>query len=125
MFGFLASVLLPFGSTALNAILKSVDKRVSEQTERERIKGEIIRQHMQNRTDVLLKGVWVVWVAMAFPVVIYFNKLILWDKLIMGGTVATDPLTGLAAEWATLVLHAIFLVPLGGSAISRIGRMKR
>jgi hypothetical protein len=53
----------------------------------------------------------------AFPLVIYFWKIILWDKVLGFGT--TDPLTGVVGEWAGIIIVAYF----GGRSLEKVARV--
>jgi hypothetical protein len=50
----------------------------------------------------------------AFAFVIYAWKVVVWDKVLSLGS--TDPLSGVVANWATIVLTAYF----GGRSIEKI-----
>jgi hypothetical protein len=41
---------------------------------------------------------------LAFPIIIYFWKVIAWDKVLGLGT--TDPITGLIADWTGMIITA-------------------
>lgn len=111
------SIVAPFGKVALKSALDLADKHVSEETERERIKAGIVEQHIKSRADVLMRGAYVIWFWFAIPLAAYWAKVIVWDTMLGLGT--TPALKGMTLDWADLILGAIFLVPLGGSAIQK------
>ena len=41
---------------------------------------------------------------LAFPIIIYFWKVIVWDKVL--GLGATDPITGMIADWTGMIITA-------------------
>lgn len=51
---------------------------------------------------------------LALPVIIYFWKVIVWDKVLALGT--TDPITGMVAEWAGLIVAAY----VGGRSLEKV-----
>ena len=53
----------------------------------------------------------------AFPLIVYFWKIILWDKIFKLGT--TDPLSGMIGEWAGWIIVAYF----GGRSIEKVARI--
>ena len=55
----------------------------------------------------------------AYVVLVYFAKLLLWDKVLRLG--ATDPLTGDAAKWAGMIMSFYFL-KRGFENVARIWR---
>jgi hypothetical protein len=56
---------------------------------------------------------------LALPVVIYFWKIIVWDKVLAWGT--TDPLTGFVLDWAGWIVVAY----VGGRSIEKTARILR
>ena len=56
---------------------------------------------------------------LAAPVIIYFWKVIVWDKVLGLGT--TDPITGMIADWTGLIITAY----VGGRSIEKVARIFR
>lgn len=54
--------------------------------------------------------------AFALPVVVYVNKLILWDKIVMAGAASTDPLDG----WVGTIATTIVGFYMGGQIVSGV-----
>ena len=54
---------------------------------------------------------------LAFPVIIYFWKVIVWDKVLELGS--TDPLTEMIADWSGMIITAY----VGGPSIEKIARV--
>ena len=75
------------------------------------------------RAHELLKveqGVWytaIVRPLFALAIIIYVWKVVVWDKVLGWGT--TDPLTGMMAEWAGIIITAYFV----GRSFEKISRM--
>ena len=55
----------------------------------------------------------------AYAVVIYFWKVIVWDKVL--GLGATDPLTGSVGDWAGMIMIAYF----GGRSVEKVAQIFR
>ena len=56
---------------------------------------------------------------LALPIVIYFWKVIVWDKVLGWGV--ADPITGMIADWAGLIITAY----VGGRSIEKVARIFR
>jgi hypothetical protein len=54
---------------------------------------------------------------LATPVIIYFWKVIVWDKVLGLGT--TDPITGMIADWTGMIITAY----VGGRSIEKVARI--
>jgi hypothetical protein len=54
---------------------------------------------------------------LAFPIIIYFWKVIVWDKVL--GLGSTDPITGMIADWTGMILTAY----VGGRSIEKVARI--
>jgi hypothetical protein len=54
---------------------------------------------------------------LAAPVIIYFWKVIVWDKVLGLGT--TDPITGMIADWTGMIITAY----VGGRSIEKVARI--
>jgi hypothetical protein len=49
---------------------------------------------------------WIGWALFVFPLGLYWAKILIVDKIIGWGT--TDPLTGLVADWAGIIVLGLF-----------------
>ena len=56
---------------------------------------------------------------LAAPVIIYFWKVIVWDKVL--GLGSTDPITGMIADWTGMIITAY----VGGRSIEKVARIFR
>ncbi len=54
---------------------------------------------------------------LAAPVIIYLRKVVIWDKVL--GLGATDPITGMVADWTGLIVTAY----VGGRSIEKVARI--
>lgn len=86
------------------------------------IEGEVAIRQAQSAIIRAEQGWWftaMVRPMLAIPVIIYFWKCIVWDKIL--GLGATDPLTGMIGEWAGWILMAY----VGGRSIEKVARIIR
>lgn len=84
------------------------------------IEAEIAARAEANKVIIAEQGRWYtacIRPLFAFPLIVYFWKIILWDKILGWGS--TDPLTGLVGEWAGLIILAYF----GGRSIEKVARV--
>ena len=102
---------LPFRAIA-KEITKAITARENAQTERERIAADVMLEQLKARQAVLIseQSHWATrWIrpAIAFPVAVYVNKLILWDT-VLGWGVTPNP--GEFVNWIVVtVIGAYFL----------------
>lgn len=73
--------------------------------------------------DITIAGMshwpyWVGWSLFVFPLGIYWAKVIVWDKVLAWG--ATDPLTGIIADWAGYIVLAMFGMQVSANIIGRL-----
>ncbi|MCC6891077.1 MAG: hypothetical protein IT536_21325 [Hyphomicrobiales bacterium] len=54
---------------------------------------------------------------LALPIIIYFWKVIVWDKVL--GLGSTDPITGVIADWTGVIITAY----VGGRSIEKVARV--
>lgn len=84
------------------------------------IAGEIRLEQERTRLLIAEQGWWVTAMIrplFAFPLILYFWKIIVYDKMLGWGT--TDPLTGLVGDWAGLIILAYF----GGRSLEKVARV--
>lgn len=126
LFKFGAWLLSFLSSGTVGRILDTLDKKTDAQTERERmrkdvtietIKAEVAAQQAGRDIIIAEQGRWytaMVRPLLAAPVIIFFWKVLVWDKVLGWGV--TDPLTGAAADWA----GAIVTTYVGGRTIEKV-----
>jgi hypothetical protein len=86
------------------------------------IEAEIEARKQASAIIIAEQGRWytaIIRPVLALPVIIYFWKAIVWDKVL--GLGSTDPLTGMIAEWSGLILTAY----VGGRSIEKVARILR
>lgn len=74
---------------------------------------EFLRVVSQSKFLMFLVG------GFALPFMAYVWKVVMWDILIMAGTVATDPIRGNVADWGGYIIAGIF----GTGGVMAAGQM--
>ncbi len=84
------------------------------------IQAEIAARASANQVIIAEQGRWYtacIRPLLAFPIIIYFWKVIVWDKVFGWGT--TDPILGMAGDWAGWIVVAY----VGGRSLEKISRV--
>ena len=83
------------------------------------IEAEISARKEASATIIAEQGRWytaIIRPLLALPIIIYFWKVIVWDKVL--GLGATDPLTGMVSDWAGTIVTAY----VGGRTVEKVAR---
>jgi len=84
------------------------------------IEAEIDARRQTSAIIIAEQGRWytaIIRPLLAAPVIIYLWKVVVWDKVL--GLGATDPITGMAADWSGLIITAY----VGGRSIEKVARI--
>jgi hypothetical protein len=84
------------------------------------IEAEIEARKQASAIIIAEQGRWytaIIRPLLTLPVIIYFWKVIVWDKVLGFG--ATDPITGMIADWTGMIITAY----VGGRSIEKVARM--
>lgn len=126
MTGFIGALLSWLGGGIADKVLAYLQKQADAQTEEGKrnaeitvaaLKAEVEARAAAKEVIIAEQGRWytaIVRPLLAFPVIIYFWKVIVWDKVLALGT--TDPLGGIVAEWS----GAVVLAYVGGRSLEKI-----
>jgi len=100
-------------SGPLDRILDTVDKKVQSETDREKIKGDIIRTHLETRAAYMKAGGFWLMAAFAFPLAVWFAAVCLYSLIWCAGCAFPQTWTIAALpppldEWAGVMITAIF-----------------
>lgn len=103
---------------------RAYELKLIAENDHERIEAEKTISHLEARRDILLseQGSWMTrWIrpAMAFPVVVYVNKLIIWDT-VLGWGVTPDP--GQFINWYVLTVTGAYFLT---RPVEKWGRRRR
>lgn len=132
MWTWLASFL---SGPIINGAIKAYEKKLASDTDRDKIASELAARELvvqtreidvQSQLKIAQIGrAWEPEKLFAYIIVIYFAKLVIWDKVIgsFAGYTAnifrTDPLTGEAVGWAAMVMAFYF----GKRGIENVARI--
>ena len=98
---------------ALDRILDTVDRKVQSQTDREKIKGDIIQEAYRQRGDWMRAGGFWLMLAFAGPLAFWWSSVLVYSVLWCSGcaypqewhiAAIPEPLD----EWAGLIVVSIF-----------------
>lgn len=108
---------------ALDRVLDTVDAKVAAETDKEKIKGEIIKTHYATRGDYMRAGGFVLMLIFALPLGFWFASVVVYSVLWCQG--CAYPMSwSIAAlpppldEWAGYIIISIF----GVIGVDRLGR---
>ncbi len=104
----------------LSDILDTINKKMDNETERERIKAEVTMMYVQAQANLLVGRTWWFQLFFVVPLGVWFGAVCLdstfgWEHDILALPYPLD-------EWAGWIISALFLVD-GGKAL--IGRFKK
>ena len=108
---------------ALNRVFDTIDKKIDSDTDRQKLKAEIIREHMRTRSDWLRAGG--LFLMLPFVAVVFFHfgavalYSVLWCADCMspqGWTIAALPEP--MATWEGWIIAA----SIGGLSLMRLGK---
>lgn len=128
MWTWLASLIGgPVVSGLINAYKAKLDAantqdRIAADLATKEIEAEIEARKQASAIIIAEQGRWytaIIRPLLALPIIIYLWKVIVWDKVLGLGT--TDPITGMIADWAGMILTAY----VGGRSIEKVARILR
>ena len=126
MLGWLASLI---GGPILNGLIESYKARLDATNSRDHIAADLAAKEIeaeiaarQQATALIIaeQGRWytaIIRPLLAMPIIIYFWKVIVWDKVLRLGM--TEPLTGMVSDWAGMIITAY----VGGRTVEKVARI--
>jgi hypothetical protein len=96
--------------------------RIAADLAAKEIEAEIEARKQASAIVIAEQGRWytaVIRPLLAAPVIIYFWKVIVWDRVL--GLGSTDPITGMIADWTGTIITAY----VGGRSIEKAARIFR
>ena len=110
MIAFLAKL---FGGGLLNRVFDTIDNKVKSETDREKIKGDIIREHYRSRGEWMKSGGFWLMLAFALPLAFWFGSVVVysvfWCELCaypQSWSIAALPPP--LDEWSGIIIISIF-----------------
>ena len=126
MWSWLASLI---GGPVVNGLINAYKARLEASNTKDRIAADLAAKEIEadivarkEASSVIIaeQGRWytaIIRPLLAFPIIIYLWKVIVWDKVL--GLGATDPLVGMIADWSGTILTAY----VGGRSIEKVARI--
>jgi hypothetical protein len=110
MLGWLAKI---FGSGLLDRALDTVDRKIAAETDREKIKGDVLRAHLTTRADFMRAGGFLLMLLFAIPLAFWFAAVCVYSVFWCAGCAypQTWSIAALPApldQWAGGIITAIF-----------------
>jgi hypothetical protein len=121
---FLTGPIVNGAITAYKAKLEAANSqdRMAADLAAKEIESEIEARRQASAIIMTEQGRWytaIIRPLLAAPVIIYFWKVIVWDKVL--GLGSTDPITGMVADWTGMIITAY----VGGRSIEKVARIFR
>ena len=119
------------GGPVVNGLISAYKAKLAAANTQDRIAADLAAKEIEaeiearrQATAILIaeQGRWytaIIRPLLAFPIVIYLWKVIVWDKVL--GLGSTDPITGMVADWAGIIVTAY----VGGRTIEKVARIFR
>lgn len=125
MFGWLAAIagwvgksaLQVFTGGTLDSILRTIDKGMDDEVEKERVKADVTKKWIDAQAQLLVGRTWWFQLFFVIPAGIYWTALILAQFPVLNWTVYRMP--GFAEEVFLGIVSALFIVDGGKALIGR------
>lgn len=126
MWSWLASLL---GGPVVNGLINFYKAKLAATNTQDRIAADLAVKEIEAEIEarkqasaivIAEQGRWytaIIRPLLAFPIIIYFWKVIVWDKVL--GLGSTDPITGMIADWSGMIITAY----VGGRSIEKVARI--
>ena len=126
MWSWIASLL---GGPVVNGLIGAYKAKLAATNTQDRIAADLAAKEIEADIEarkqasaivIAEQGRWytaIIRPMLAFPIIIYFWKVIVWDKVLGLGT--TDPITGMIADWSGMIVTAY----VGGRSIEKVARI--
>ena len=109
----IAMILRFLAGGALGRIMKTVEHNIDAQTDRQKLKADVIREHYRQRGDYMRAGGFWLMMAFAGPLALWWAAVLVYSVLWCQGCAFPQPWTVAALpapldEWAGLIVLSIF-----------------
>ena len=109
----LAALLKWLTGGVLDRVLDTVDKRVDAQTDRDRLKADLIKTHMQTRAEFMRAGGFWLMLIFAAPLAFWFAAVLVYSVFWCAGCAFPQAWTIAALpapldDWSGAMITAIF-----------------
>lgn len=111
--GFLAWVGRFLTGGVLDRVFDTVDKRIETDQNRDKIKGDILKEHLAHRGDFMRSGGFVLMLLFALPLAAWFSAVVVYSILFCADCMYPQPWTIAALpppldQWAGGIVVSIF-----------------
>lgn len=101
------------GGGALDRVLDAVDKRVDAETDKNRIRADLLQEHMRTRPGFMQAGGFVLMLLFAVPLAFWFASVLLYSVFWCANCAFPQEWTVAALpapldQWASAMIVAIF-----------------
>jgi len=119
------------GGQIVGSLIEAYKSKLQASNDRDRIAADLAAREIEAEIEarkqasaiiIAEQGRWytaIIRPLLALPIIIYFWKVIVWDKVL--GLGSTDPITGMVADWAGVIVTAY----VGGRSIEKVARIFR
>lgn len=126
MWTWLASLI---GGPVVNGLISAYKAKLDAANTQDRIAADLAAKEIEAEIEarkqasaivIAEQGRWytaIIRPLLAFPIIIYFWKVIVFDKVLALGS--TDPLTGMIADWSGMIITAY----VGGRSLEKVARV--
>lgn len=97
----------------INRVMDTIDLKIKSETNREKIKGDLIKEYYRNRDDYMKSGGFVLMLLFAVPLALWFGAVLVYSIFWCAGcsypqdwTIAALPSP--LDDWAGLMIVSIF-----------------
>jgi len=111
---FLRAIFSWLTGGVLDRILSTVDKKIDNETNRDKIKGDIIKAHLETRAGFMRAGGFVLMLLFALPLAFWFGAVLVYSVFWCQGCAFPQ-------EWAVAALPAPLDQWSGGIVMSIFG----
>lgn len=123
---FLSWITNLLGGGLLDRALDTVDKKIQSETDKEKIKGDIIKEHLRSRSNWMEAGGFWLLVMWGIPPLLWFSSVVLYSILWCQGCVYPQEWTIAALpppldEWG----NQIMLASIGALSLTQLGRLRK
>ena len=117
------------GGPVVTGLISAYKAKLDASNTRDRIAADLAAHEIQAEIEarkaasaviIAEQGRWytaMIRPLLAFPLIIYVWKVIVWDKVMGWGS--TDPITGMVADWMGMIITAY----VGGRSIEKVARI--
>lgn len=109
-----------FTGGTLDSILSTIDKGMSDEVEKEKVKAEVTKKWIDRQADLLVGRTWWFQLFFVIPLGLWWTAVIL--DSIFGWAHNIAALPAPLDEWAAWIISALFIVDGGKALLGRLAK---